>query len=76
MLTTIRVPVPEVYIAELERMGGAGFPELGGAHTVTVGGHSLGEWEVRSVEYTMSAESGYTVPVYWVTLGREVGTAS
>lgn len=74
MLTTIRVPVPVTYIHELEQRGG-GIPKLGGAHTVTVAGHNLGEWAVQSVEYTMSAESGYTVPVYWVTLGREVGTA-
>ena len=72
MWTTIRVPVPDTYIHQLERQGG-GIPKLGAADELWIGGYNLGEWCVHSVEYTMSAESEYTVPVYWVTLGREVG---
>lgn len=68
----ITVPVPESYVAELERQGG-GLPRLGFTSEVFIEGHSIGMWTVESAEYTFVGHPYDNGPsVYLVTLTQPV----
>jgi hypothetical protein len=66
---SIRVPVPEEFVDEIERAGARDLA-LGARVPMAIGNHRMGLWTVESVEYTMSPDAGGVV-VYWVTFGRE-----
>lgn len=75
----ITVPVTIKFLRELENQGG-GVPWLGAKREIFLSGvgdtglmHSIGEWEVESVEYTFVGHPSSNGPsVYLVTLKRPV----